>query len=241
MNALNEWIRATPFMGVILSYFLVSLSASESGAPVPEQPASELPRVLIIGDSISIGYTPFLAKSLEKKAIVQHHKGNAEHTETGLKRLSSWLGDTHWEIIQFNWGLWDLCYRHPDSKVQGHRDKERGALTISLDQYGKNLEQLVVQLKKTGAKLIWANTTIIPEGEAGRILGDDLRYNEVAAKIMNRNDIAITDLNVVSRSFPPSLFTQPGNVHFTKDGYRQLAAQAQKGIESVLVQHAGNQ
>ena len=241
MTALNKWIRTTPFMGVVLSLFLVSLSASESGLPDSELPACELPKVLIIGDSISIGYTSFLAQSLEKKAIIQHHKGNAEHTGTGLKQLSSWLGDAHWKIIQFNWGLWDLYYRHPDSKVQGHRDKERGSLTTSLDQYAKNLEQLVAQLKKTGAQLIWANTTIVPEGEAGRIVGDDLRYNEVAAKIMNRNGIAVTDLNTVSKSFPPGLFTQPGNVHFTKEGYRKLSTRVQEGIESALAQHTSKQ
>lgn len=241
MNAQYKWIRTTLSMGVIFSFLLFSLSADEPEAPTPEQPASDLPKVLIIGDSISIGYTPFLAHSLERKAIVQHHEGNAEHTGTGLKQLSNWLGETPWDIIQFNWGLWDICYRHPDSKEQGHRDKERGTLTTSLDQYEKNLEQLVVRLKKTGAHLIWANTTIVPEGEAGRILGDDLRYNEVASKIMNRYDIAITDLNLVSRSFPQSLFTQPGNVHFTKEGYRRLATRALEGIESVLAQQVTKQ
>ena len=227
-------VRFGQILGVWFILVAASLTADESETGTPRETAIDLPRVLIIGDSISLGYTPFLSQSLANKAIVQHHKGNAQHTGTGLKRLGSWLGDTRWDVIQFNWGLWDLCYRHPESKVQGRRDKERGTLTTTLDQYEINLEQLVIRLKKTRATLIWANTTIVPEGEAGRVLGDDLRYNRVAARIMKRHHIPITDLNAVSRSFPPSLFTQPGNVHFTKGGYKDLAAHAHKGIEAVL-------
>ena len=53
----------------------------------------ELPNVLIIGDSISIGYTPFVKEALEGKANVVHNEGNAQHTGTGLIKLEEWLGD----------------------------------------------------------------------------------------------------------------------------------------------------
>ena len=129
-------------------------------------PASaEQPRVLIIGDSISLGYTPDVKKLLGDSVTVVHNKGNAQHTSTGVKKIDSWLGDKQWDVIHFNWGLWDLCYRHPDSKVQGRRDKLRGTLTTSLPDYERNLELLVARLKHTRAKLIWANTTVVPKGE----------------------------------------------------------------------------
>lgn len=80
-------------------------------------------KVLIVGDSISIGYTPFVKESLKEVAEVVHNPGNAKHTGNGLKHIEDWIGDEQWDIIHFNWGLWDLCYRHPDSKVQGQRDK----------------------------------------------------------------------------------------------------------------------
>ena len=41
---------------------------------------AELPKVLIIGDSISLGYTPHVVQQLEGRAEVKHHKGNAQHT-----------------------------------------------------------------------------------------------------------------------------------------------------------------
>lgn len=200
-----------------------------------ETPAeTALPKVLIIGDSISIGFTPHVVEQLDGKAVVKHHKGNAQHTGTGLKQLDQWIGNTKWDVIHFNWGLWDLCYRDPKSKVQGKRDKVNGTLTTTLEQYEKNLDKLVSRLKKTDAKLIWAHTTVVPEEEAGRIVGDDKKYNEVAAKIMKKYGITINDLNSLSREFPPDLFSKPGDVHYTQDGYQKIAKQVTAHILTIL-------
>ncbi len=198
--------------------------------------ARDLPRALIIGDSISIGYTPHVVAALKGKVEVIHHKGNAQHTGTGLKMLDRWIGGKQWDVIHFNWGLWDLCYRHSESKVQGRRDKVRGTLTISLEQYEKNLDQLAARLKKTKAKLIWAHTTTVPTGEAGRKLGDDDRYNEVAARVMKKHGIEINDLNSVSDSFPPALFTAAGNVHFKTEGSKRLGQAVADRITGALGQ-----
>jgi len=56
------------------------------------------------------------------------------------------------------------------------------------------MEQNVARLKETKAKLIWCTTTPVPEKEAGRKLGDDLRYNMIAEDIMKANGVAINDL-----------------------------------------------
>lgn len=213
--------------------FLATISCSAvSAADVAS--GTELPKVLIIGDSISLGYTPHVVQQLEGRAEVKHHKGNAQHTGTGLKKIDQWIGETKWDVIHFNWGLWDLCYRHPDSKVQGKRDKAKGTLTTTLEQYGKNLDELVIRLKKADAKLIWAHTTVVPEDEAGRKVGDDKKYNEVAAEIMKKHGIVINDLNALSREFPPELFSKPGDVHYTRDGYEKLAMQVTDHILKVL-------
>jgi len=184
--------------------------------------AKELPKALLIGDSVSLGYTPHVVAALKGKVEVKHHRGNAQHTGTGLKMLDRWIGETEWDVIHFNWGLWDLCYRHPKSKEQGRRDKERGSLTTSLEQYEKNLDRLAGRLKKTKAKLIWAHTTTVPEGEAGRKVGDDDKYNEAAARVMKKHGIEINDLNALTDSFPAELFTAPGNVHFKTEGSKEL-------------------
>jgi lysophospholipase L1-like esterase len=210
-----------------------ALDAAAWGS-TPLESAEELPKVLIIGDSISGGYTPRVVKLLEDKALVKHNPGNAQHTGTGLEKLDAWIGETDWDVIHFNWGLWDLCYRHPESKVQGRRDKVRGTLTTPIDAYEKNLHQLVTRLKKTNAALIWANTTVVPEGEAGRKLGDDMRYNAAAARVMEKHGVPINDLNTLTKQFGPELFSKPGDVHFSGEGYDKIAQQVASAIEAAI-------
>jgi len=192
---------------------------------------SSLPRVLIIGDSISIGYTPFVTQMFYGKAEVVHNEGNAQHTATGLKMIDEWLGNTRWDIIHFNWGLWDLAYRSTSSKVYGNRDKVNGTLIHSLQEYGKNLNRLVERLQKTDAKLIWANTTPVPPGEAGRISGDAIKYNAVAEDIMERNNIPINDLYSYMINHIDKYQIKYGDVHFTEEGYKFLAKEVVKYIE----------
>ena len=201
-------------MRTVCTLFFLLLTASLG--------AKDLPKALLIGDSISIGYTPHVVAVLKGKVEVRHHKGNAQHTGTGLKMLDRWVGETKWDVIHFNWGMWDLCYRHPQSKVQGRRDKERGTLTTSLEQYEKNLDQLAARLKKTDAKLIWAHTSTVPKGEAGRKVGDDDKYNQAAVRVMKKHGIEINDLNALTDSFPAELFVRPGDVHFKTEGSKKL-------------------
>jgi hypothetical protein len=196
--------------------------------------AKELPKALLVGDSISLGYTPHVVAALKGKVEVKHHRGNAQHTGTGLNMLDRWIGETKWDVIHFNWGLWDLCYRHPKSKEQGRRDKKRGMLTTSLEQYEKNLDQLAARLKKTKSKLVWAHITTVPKNEAGRKVGDDDKYNEAAARVMKKHGIEINDLNALTDSFPAALFTAPGNVHFKTEGSKELGQAVALKIAEVL-------
>jgi hypothetical protein len=190
--------------------------------------------VLLIGDSISIGYTRDVQQLLNGTAHVERIRGNAQHTGTGLKKLESWLGDEPWDVIHFNWGLWDLCYRNPESKTQGHRDKVHGKITFELPQYEENMRQLVRRLKKTDAKLIWATTTPVPAGEAGRIQGDAARYNAAAKRIMEENGIAINDLHAHILPRMKEFQTKPDNVHFTPAGSRYLAEKVAAAIAEQL-------
>ena len=198
---------------------------------IPEQA-----NVLIIGDSISIGYTPKVRELLVDLASVQRPDENTRDTKIGLKNLDRWLGDTKWDVIHFNWSLHDLCYRHPDSTATGRRDKINGTISVPIDEYKLNLEELVQQLKSSGARLIWANTTLVPDGEAGRMPGDDLRYNRAAAEIMERHEITVDDLHTLTSGFDQSLFVEPGNVHYTDAGYAVIAAQVAEQIRVALAQ-----
>ncbi len=208
-------------------------TADLEGLKAKTKEQAGLPNVLIVGDSISIGYTQPVMAELKDVANVKRVKANCGDTPRGLEKLETWLGDTKWDVIHFNWGLWDLCYRHSDSKVQGNRDKLNGSQAVPPKHYEKNLEGLVQRLEKTGATLIWASTTVVPENEAGRVVGDDVTYNKIAAKIMRKHGIAIDDLHALSATLVDQR-TAPNNVHFTKDGYAKLGKQVADSIRTSL-------
>ena len=203
-------------------------------AKVVDDPA--LPRVLLIGDSISISYTAATREKLLGVANVHRIPGNAGHTGMGLKGLDKWLDPKkgEWDLIHFNWGLWDLCYRNPKSKTQGNRDKINGTLTHTPEVYAANLEKIVERLKKTKATLVFATTTPVPEGELGRKLGDDKFYNEAALAVMKRQAIPVNDLHAVMEGQMETYGKAPGDVHFTPEGAEVLAEAVASAIRKHL-------
>lgn len=193
---------------------------------------SPMPRVLNIGDSITAGYTPFVVALLTGEAEVTcAGTGTTGH---GLENLDKLLGGGRWDVIHFNWGLHDLCYRHPEAEPYGHRDKVNGTIGTALDEYEQNLDKLVVKLKAIGAKLIWATTTVVPEGEAGRFVGDEIKYNRVAAKVMGKHGIVTNDLHGLTSGFDKDMFVLPGDVHYKPDGYKKIAQQVASAIRTAL-------
>lgn len=204
-------------------------------AKVDDDPA--LPRVLLVGDSISLGYTLATRERLKGKANLHRVPGNSGHTGVGIAGLPKWLKleeGKKWDVIHFNFGLWDLCYRNPESKTQGNRDKVNGTQTHSIEQYVSNLESIVGELQKTGAALIFATTTPVPEGEAGRKVGDDLLFNEAARTVMEKHGIAINDLHAVMAGKMKDYAKAPGDVHFTQEGSELLADQVAASIVAKL-------
>jgi hypothetical protein len=91
----------------------------------------KLPRVLLIGDSISIACTVPVRKSLAGKANVHRIPGNGQTAENGAKNIDKWLGKKKWDVIHFNWGLWDLCYRHPAPPVSREKALVFRAFSLS--------------------------------------------------------------------------------------------------------------
>src|SRR4051794_35686897 len=104
-------------------------------APIKEVPG--LPRVLLIGDSISMGYTLPVRTLLDGKANVQRIPQNGGPTENGVAHIDQWLGDGKWDVIHFNWGIHDL-------KIM-----EDGKRQVEPADYEKNLRGLVAKMKAT--------------------------------------------------------------------------------------------
>jgi len=182
------------------------------------------PKILIIGDSISSGYTPFVKDYFEDKAMVARIKGNARHTGMGLENIRKWVGDGDWDIILFNWGLWDLCYRHPDSKLYGNRDKVNGKITFSIDEYKANLDSIVTILKEiSDAKLIFVTTTYVPGEEGGRYKKDVKKYNKAAKEVMYNHSVLVNDICKESIAIHKKYGSGTDDVHYTEKGYEKLS------------------
>ncbi|MBN1341833.1 MAG: hypothetical protein JXQ73_04095 [Phycisphaerae bacterium] len=189
--------------------------------PVKDVPG--LPRVLLIGDSISMGYTIPTRKLLEGKANLHRIPRNGGPTIQALQYLPQTLAKDKWDVIHFNWGLHDLK-RMPGGKHQ-----------VPLDEYAKNLEKLVKMLEASGAKLIWASTTPVPAGKLSPPRGNDdvIAYNAAAKKIMDAHGIPIDDLYAFAL---PRLerIQRPVNVHFTDEGSAALAKPVAESILKAL-------
>lgn len=181
----------------------------------------KLPRVLLIGDSISMGYTVPVRKQLEGVANIHRIPTNGGPTTRGVDQIETWLGDGKWDVIHFNWGLHDLKY------IEGKKQ-------VSLKDYEQNLLKLVKRMKQTGAKLIWCNTTPVPEGVSPpRKNSEVLEYNAVAAKVMKEHSIDTNDLYTFAKERLAKI-QRPNNVHFSPEGSNVLAQHVAKVIKAAL-------
>ena len=211
------------------------LAACGAGAAPAAKAIAEvpgLPRVLIIGDSISTGYTPFVTELFNGRANIIHAPGNNASTVVGLANLDAWLGSKPWDVIHFNWGLHDMKYIDAQTKMT---DVAAGKQWVPVAQYEKNLKELVQRLKKTGARLVWCSTTPIPEGVKGRVPGDEVIFNAAALRVMQAEGVPVDDLYAFTKPQHEKL-GRPKDVHYTAAGYRALAGAVTAAIEQSLKQ-----
>ncbi|MEO8352332.1 MAG: SGNH/GDSL hydrolase family protein [Chthoniobacteraceae bacterium] len=204
------------------------MAAGEKPDPMaPNTDVPGLPRVLLIGDSISIGYTLPTRELLAGVANVHRIPMNGGSTRDGLKHLDQWLGDGPWDVIHFNWGLHDLKH-WKDGKMD-----ITGPEVTPVELYEINLRKLVARLEQTGAKLIFATTTPVPVDAFGRLPGSQAAYNETALKIMREAHVPIDDLEAAAREDLMAI-QKSKDVHFTTKGSRRLAEKVAASIKTAL-------
>jgi acyl-CoA thioesterase-1 len=193
----------------------------ENTAMTPIKDVPGLPRVLLVGDSISIAYTLPVRELLKGKANVHRIPVNGG-SSSGPGRLKSWLGEGNWDVVHFNFGV-------HDAKIK------QGKPANDLATYEKNLREAVDILKANGTKIIFATTTPIPG-----VLKPETRkfapipaYNEVALKVMKEDGVPVDDLYALMLPVQEK-YQRPFDVHFTKEGSAFLAEAVAKSIEKQL-------
>ncbi len=172
-----------------------------------------LPRVLLIGDSVSRAYTETVRKQLANKANVHRAPANCGPTATGFKKIDVWLGDGKWDLIHFNFGIHDR--------------------NTPLAEYTDRLEKLVVRMKETGAKLVWASTTPLPDVPGQYTAASIVERNAAAAEVMAKQQVAIDDLFT---AISPRLgeLQNPNDCHFSGPGNTFLGEAVSRHIDPLL-------
>ena len=216
------------FLGTtVVSFLFACFTHAQTPKPKrvnPMTPIEEikgLPHVLIIGDSISIGYTLPTRALLQGKVNLHRIPTNGGPTIKGLSEIEKWLGKRKWDLIHFNWGLHDLKYMGKDGTNLVPKEKG-GVVQVPLADYEKNLEKLVGRMKKAARQLVWRNTTPIPLGSQARYVGDAVKYNQAAARVMKKHKIPTLDLFSPSKQNMKD-WMRVANVHYHPDGSQALA------------------
>lgn len=182
---------------------------------------TNLPRVLLIGDSITRDYYPEVEKRLAGKAYVGRLSSAAFAADPALRQqVQMVLSQYKFDVIHFNNGMHGWHY--------------------SEAAYGQALPALIATLRSNApqARLIWANTTPLRDGKGAN--GDppaeysDERVaarNKIAGEIMAAQKIRINDLFTPMLGHPDY---HSDNVHFNGQGVQVQAAKVAEVVEREL-------
>lgn len=192
-----------------------------------------LPRVLLIGDSISMRYTVGVQTALAGKANVHRIPANGGPTSRLLPNLPAILGKGKWDLIHFNCGLHDV-WRRPKQETPGAPPDLTIPRQVSPEDYEKNLEAIIGKLQATGARLVFANTTPVPDRSSPvRTDADVVAYNEIAARVMAKHKIPVTELYGFCKPRMEELFPAD-NVHPYDKKAAIIGERVAEGILKVL-------
>jgi lysophospholipase L1-like esterase len=188
-------------------------------------------RIALIGDSIRLGYEPFVRELLKEHRIVSSAENGGDSMNL-LEHFDEWFGSCRADIIHANCGLHDVRLGVANRRYQ-----------ISPSEYEANLGELAGRLRSLeGTTVIWALTTPVVEArhnaanrEYTRRLGDIERYNTIARTVMGASGIVVHDLYAVVRSAGPDTIISEDGVHLTEAGNRLLGER----VASFVSHHLG--
>ena len=210
---------------------------------------ADLPNVLILGDSISLGYTPQVKAKLKGVANVSRPACNCGPSEFYLKWMKDWVGTNRWRVIHVNFGIWDNHYLKGPSDGMGlYWGREitnalpaiaRGTairdlgfrIRTPIKDYERNLRTILAFLKTRADCVIFGLTTPLTGWQKDDRCGRIRVYNELAASVCEEMDVRVDDLYAVAER---NLDKQTDGCHFNAEGYAKLAEAVVKSIRPNL-------
>lgn len=208
--------------------FILGLAACGNAKTTPKEKATsaaEKPSILVIGDSISIGSTPWLRKDLSSYEVL-HNPGNAYSSSVWLMggNIDSWLGvKDKFEAIIFNACLHDVFHVPHEQRIE----QEIPQRYVLPEDYRTNLMIAAKKIKLKTDHPLFVLGTWIPSGAegGGRTVVNIQAYNQIAQEVMDEMGIPTVDLYSISELIP-HLYEDADagtNAHFTSEGSRVLA------------------
>ena len=192
-------------MRTSLSCLFVWLTVNSLALAADQPPKSDLPKIVLVGDSIRLGYTATVEKELAGRAIIISPKANGGDSSNVLKNLDEWVIRQQPDLVHFNCGIHDT-----------KKSKTTGQFQVSPEQYEANLRKIVERIRKeTKSTVVFATSTPILDDRAAKarskvdyeLLDDSIKqYNRIAGKVMQELRVPVNDLHEVV----PDAETRPG-------------------------------
>ncbi len=187
-------------------------------------------KIILIGDSIRMGYQPVVAEILGDSAEVSGPEQNGGDSRNVLSRLAEWVFQNAPDIVHINCGLHDI-----------KKDKETGEISVPIGEYAENVNNIFNALRQnTEAEIIWATTTPVnykshhEKKDFDRFEEDVEAFNKVAEELAKEKGIKINDLNKVVENKGVSSIMTPDGVHYTQNGYRVLGEAVANKLKALL-------
>jgi len=187
-------------------------------------------KVVLIGDSIRMGYQEVVRQELAGVAEVWGPEQNGGNSRNVLANLDAWALSAEPAVVHLNCGLHDL-----------RKEFDTGEVAVPLAEYEGNVRQILGQVRdRVPGTLLWASTTPVNEEWHHQTKGFDrfeadvAAYNEVAAGIAGDLGVVIDDLfGVVTAAGRDELLGSDG-VHFTEKGYGILGRAVASAVREYL-------
>jgi lysophospholipase L1-like esterase len=186
--------------------------------------------VILIGDSIRMGYQSVVRQVLLGRADVWAPEQNGGTSRNVLDHLEEWVLARRPDIVHLNCGLHDLRTEFGSTSP-----------AVPLDEYAVNLEAIFGQIQtRTAATLIWASTTPVNERwhhenkTFDRFEADVLAYNHRALEVALRFGARINDLYELVMDAGRDAYLVQDGVHFSSQGYTLLGTRVAGAIRTLL-------
>lgn len=197
--------------------------------------------LLLLGDSIRVGYCEFVKDMLKDEAGVFFPPENCRFAQYTLRELDHWIKPMpEIDVIHWNNGLWDCLHLGIDGiaddgeaagitikppQVQNSYRYEKEPLTPP-DIYEYMLNRIVIRLKQLcpHAVIVFGTTTPVVEEEAPAVFRSNAeidQYNSIARKVMQKYDIRINELGEYAKTLGKEY--RRDWVHYNDKGCKLLA------------------